>query len=90
MLWTNLNKLAGVLEPELDKAKEASKDIARNIGDVLIYALCPNTGMRFLRWKYGLETPPSEVKPKTMEDVRHEDELIAKVKAGKLVKKQEG
>jgi biotin carboxyl carrier protein len=44
--------------------------------------------MRFLRWKYGLETPPPEVKPKTMEDVRREDELIAKAKAGKLAEKE--
>ena len=82
-------RAADMLEPELDKAKEATKDIARDIGDVLIYALYPITGMRFLRWKYGLETPPSEVKPKTMEDVRREDELIAKAKAGKLVEKGE-
>jgi pyruvate carboxylase subunit B len=51
---------------------------------VLIYALYPTTGMRFLRWKYGLETPPPEVKPKTIEDIKREDELIAKAKAGKL------
>ena len=66
-----------LLEPELDKAKEATKDIAQDIGDVLTYALFPTTGMQFLRWKYGLEAPPPEVKPKTLEDVKHEDELIA-------------
>ncbi len=81
-------RAADVLEPELDKAKEATKGIARDIGDVLTYALYPTTGIRFLRWKYGLETPPPEVKPKTMEDVRREDELIAKAKAGKLVEKE--
>ncbi len=81
-------RAADILEPELDKAREATKGIARDIGDVLTYALYPTTGMRFLRWKYGLETPPPEVKPKTLEDVRHEDELIAKVKADKLVEKQ--
>jgi len=79
---------ADVLEPELDKAHEATKDIAQGIGDVLIYALYPTTGMRFLRWKYGLETPPPEVKSKTLEDVRREDELIAKLKAGKLAEKE--
>jgi len=78
---------ADLLEPELDKAKEATKDIARDIGDVLTCALYPTTGMQFLRWKYGLETPPPEVKPKTLEDVKCEDELIAKAKAGKLVEK---
>ncbi len=75
---------ADILDPELEKAKEATKGIARDIGDILIYALYPTTAMRFLRWKYGLETPPPEVKPKTLEDVRREDQLIAKAKAGKL------
>ena len=78
---------ADILEPELEKAKEATKDIAKDIGDVLTYALYPTTGMRFLKWKYGLETPPPEVKEKTLEDVKREDEIIAKAKAGKLVEK---
>jgi pyruvate carboxylase subunit B len=77
-------RAADMLEPELEKAKEATKGIAQDIGDVLIYALYPTTGIRFLKWKYGLETPPPEVKPKTLEDVKREDELIARVKAGKL------
>jgi len=78
---------ADLFEPELDKARESIKDFTQDIGDVLINALYPITGLRFLKWKYGLETPPPEVKPKTMEDVRREDELIAKAKAGKLVEK---
>jgi biotin carboxyl carrier protein len=53
-------RAADILPPELDKAKEATKDLARDIGDVLIYALYPTTGMRFLRWKYGLEAPPPD------------------------------
>jgi pyruvate carboxylase subunit B len=80
---------ADILQPELAKAKEATKDIAKDIGDVLVYALYPQTGMRFLKWKYGLETPPPETKPKTLEDVKREDELIAKAKAGKLADKME-
>jgi pyruvate carboxylase subunit B len=80
---------ADILQPELGKAKEATKDIAKDIGDVLVYALYPQTGMRFLKWKYGLETPPPETKPKTLEDVKREDELIAKAKAGKLGEKME-
>lgn len=76
---------ADVLEPELEKAYEATEGIAQYIGDVLIYALYPTTGMRFLKWKYGLETPPIETKPKTLEDIKREDELIARAKAGKLV-----
>jgi biotin carboxyl carrier protein len=45
--------------------------------------------MRFLRWKYGLEAPPPEVKPKTLNDVKREDELLAKLKAGKLAEPAE-
>ncbi len=80
---------ADILEPELEKAKEATKGIAKDIGDVLTYALYPNTGLRFLKWKYGLETPPPETKPKTLEDIKREDELIAKAKAGLLTEKTE-
>jgi pyruvate carboxylase subunit B len=82
-------RAADMLEPEMEKAKEATKGIAKDIGDVLIYALYPTTGMRFLKWKYGLEEPPPETKPKTLEDVKREDELIAKLKAGKLEEKIE-
>lgn len=80
---------ADILEPELEKAKEATKDIAKDIGDVLVYALYPTTGMRFLKWKYGLEKPPAEVKAKTLMDIQREDEMIAKAKAGELVDKSE-
>jgi pyruvate carboxylase subunit B len=78
---------ADTLEPELEKAKEATKGIAKDVGDVLVYALYPTTGMRFLKWKYGLEAPPPETKAKTLDDVKREDALIAKAKAGKLVEK---
>ncbi len=82
-------RAADLLEPEMEKAREATKDIAKDIGDVLIYAIYPQTGMRFLRWKYGLEPVPDLVKPKTLEEVKREDELIEKAKAGKLVEKVE-
>lgn len=80
---------ADLLEPELEKAKEESKEFAKNIQDVLIYALYPTTGARFLKYKYGIDkTIPDEWKPpytpKTLEEVNREDELIAQVKAGKL------
>jgi pyruvate/oxaloacetate carboxyltransferase/biotin carboxyl carrier protein len=81
------NRAADALAPEMEKAREATKDIAKNKGDVLIYALYPQTGMRFLKWKYGLEPIPKEVMPKTIEDVKKEDELIKKAKAGKLMEK---
>jgi pyruvate carboxylase subunit B len=77
-------RAADMLEPELEKAKKDTKDIAKDIGDVLIYALYPTTGMRFLRWKYGLEEPPADLKMKTMEDIKREDELIAKVRSGEI------
>jgi pyruvate carboxylase subunit B len=80
---------AEVLEPELDKAKEDVKGLAADIEDVLIYALYPVTGKRFLKWKYGKEEPPEEVKPRTLEDVKAEQELIKKALAGKLVEKKE-
>ncbi len=79
---------ADLLEPELEQAREAVKDFTRDIGDVLTAALYPITGLRFLKWKYGLEPPPPEVRPKTMEDIQREDELIAKAKAGKLVERE--
>jgi len=82
-------RAADMLEPELDKAKEATKDIAKDIGDVLIYALYPTTGMRFLRWKYGLEEPLPETKAKTLQDIKREDELIANARSGELVEKSE-
>jgi len=80
---------AEVLEPELDKAQEEIKDLAKDLDDELTYALFPVTGKRFLKWKYGLEPVPPEVNPRTMEDVKAEKELIEKAKAGKLVEKKE-
>ncbi len=80
---------AEVLEPELEKAREEVKDLARDLDDVLIYALYPVTGKRFLKWKYGLEDVPPEVKPRTMNDVKAEKELLEKARAGKLVEKKE-
>jgi pyruvate carboxylase subunit B len=80
---------AEVLEPELDKARAEIKDLAKDMDDLLIYALYPVTGKRFLKWKYGLEPVPPEVKPRTMADVKAEQELIAKAKAGKLEEKKE-
>jgi oxaloacetate decarboxylase alpha subunit/pyruvate carboxylase subunit B len=80
---------AEVLEPELDKAKEDTKGLAVDLDDVLIYALYPVTGKKFLKWKYGKEQPPAEVKPKTLEDAKAELEFLKKAKAGKLVEKSE-
>jgi pyruvate carboxylase subunit B len=82
-------RAADILEPELEKAKQETKGIAKNIEDVLTYAMYPTTGLRFLRWKYGLEPVPDSVKPKTLEQIKKEDELMAKARAGKLFEKPE-
>jgi len=44
---------------------------------LLIYALYPTTGEQFLKWKYGLEEKPASVKPKTLDDIRKEEEAMA-------------
>jgi len=72
---------ADLIGPEMEKAKEESKDLAKNVCDTLIYALFPQTGTQFLKWKYGLEPVPEKVKPKTLEDIKKEDEAMAKAKA---------
>ena len=78
---------ADILDPELDQAREETKGLAKDIDDVLIYALYPTTGKKFLRWKHGFEEMPEEVKPRTMEDVKREQELVDKAKRGELVEK---
>jgi len=70
-------RAADYLEPELDKVRENVGDIARDDFDLLIAAIYPNTGKQFLKWKYGLEEKPRSVKPKTLEDIRQEDEAMA-------------
>jgi len=73
-----------ILEPEWDKAVAKTKGLARHDGDVLIYALYPTTGSRFLKWKYGLEPVPAEVQAKTLEQVKLEDEVYLTIKQKKL------
>jgi len=73
-----------ILEPEWDKAVEATRGLAKNDGDVLIYALYPTTGLRFLRWKYGLEPIPPEVRGKTLEQIKLEDEVVSRLKQKNL------
>ncbi len=78
---------AEVLEPELEKAKKDTEGLAVDLDDVLIYALYPVTGKKFLKWKYGKEQPPAEVRPRTLEEAKAEMELIKKAKAGQLIEK---
>jgi len=76
-----------ILAPEWDKAVADTKAIAKNEGDILIYALYPTTGMRFLKWKYNLEPVPDEVKGKTLEQIALEDEVYLTIKGKKLFAK---
>ena len=78
-----------ILEPELETARKHAGDLAKNLDDLLIYALFPVTGKRFLMWKYGLEEPPKETRPKTLDQVEREQEVIRKALAGQLVDKEE-
>jgi oxaloacetate decarboxylase alpha subunit/pyruvate carboxylase subunit B len=78
---------AEVLEPELEKAREETKGLAVDLDDVLIYALYPVTGKRFLKWKYGKDEPPAEVRPRTLEQAKQEEEMVKKARAGQLVEK---
>lgn len=73
-------RAADLLQPELEKARAEVAGLARDIGDVLCYALYPTTGKRFLRWKYGLETPPPETAARTLDDVKREDVRVAQAR----------
>jgi len=76
-----------ILEPEWDKAVADTKGLAKNDGDILIYALYPTTGKRFLKWKYGQEEIPAEVKAKTLEQIKLEDDVYLTIKKKNLFKK---
>jgi pyruvate carboxylase subunit B len=74
-------RAADFIEPELAKDREAIGDLAKTEEDLLTYALYPTTGEQFLKWKYGVEERPDSVKPKTLEDVKREDELLERARA---------
>lgn len=78
---------AQVLDPELEKAKQEIGDLAKNDEDLLLYALFPVTGKKFLKQKYGLEKMSDALKPVTLEDVEKQEALIKKAKAGELLEK---
>lgn len=79
---------ADLLEPELEQAAKSVGELAKDRRDLLTYAMYPVTGLKFLKWKYGLEAPPKEVLPITLEDVKAEDELIKKALNGELEDKR--
>jgi pyruvate/oxaloacetate carboxyltransferase len=70
-------RAADYLEPELEANRQKIGDLAKDDFDLLIYSLYHTTGEQFLKWKYGLEERPADVKPKTLEDIRKEDEAMA-------------
>jgi pyruvate carboxylase subunit B len=74
-----------IIEPEMEKNREEIGDLAQNEQDLLIYALYPTVGRRFLEWKYGLADMPMGVKKgKTMARIKQEDQLIGKLRSGEL------
>jgi pyruvate carboxylase subunit B len=76
---------ADFLEPELEKARKDVAEITTDAKDILTYAMYPTTGLRFLKWKHGIEQPPAEVRPKTLEQAKHEAEMAEKGRKGLLV-----
>jgi pyruvate/oxaloacetate carboxyltransferase len=76
-----------MLEPELPKVKKEVKGLAKDLDDEIICALYPLTGKRFLQWKYGLVEVPDDVKPKTLEEVEKEKEMVRKALSGELTAK---
>jgi len=74
-------RAADFIEPELEEDRKKIGDLAKTEEDLLTYALYPTTGEEFLKWKYGVEEKPDHVKPKTLEDIKREDEAIAQAKA---------
>lgn len=77
-----------LLEPELPIVKKEFKDLAKNIDDEVLCALYPVTGKKFLNWKYGYEAIPDDVKPKTLDHVQKEQELISRALSGELTSKK--
>ncbi len=78
---------AEVLAPELEKAKEEIGDLAVDIDDLVLYAIYPVTGKKFLQWKYGKEEPPAEVQATSLETALEKEELIKLARKGEVVPK---
>lgn len=76
---------AEVLTPELEKARAEIGDLAVDEEDLILCALFPVTGKKYLMQKYGKVQVPDTVKPITLEDVKKQEDMIKKAKAGKLI-----
>ncbi len=78
---------AEVLEPELEKARKEIGKLAVDDEDLIVYALFPVTGKKYLMQKYGKEQIPESVKPITLEDVAKQDAMLDKARKGELLEK---
>jgi oxaloacetate decarboxylase alpha subunit/pyruvate carboxylase subunit B len=78
---------AEVLEPELEKAKAEIGDLAKDMDDLVLYAIYPVTGKKFLKWKYGLEEPPEEVRAKSLDQAKAKINLVNSAWAGNVVER---
>jgi oxaloacetate decarboxylase alpha subunit/pyruvate carboxylase subunit B len=75
---------AAVLDPELEKARDEIGDLAVDQDDLILYALYPVTGKKFLKWKYGKEPAPEDVKPRTLDDAKVMIETLKKIRKGEI------
>ena len=50
-----------LIEPELKQAEKEVENITTDIDDILIYALYPTTGMKFLRVKHGVDVQEKDL-----------------------------
>ncbi len=78
---------AEVLAPELEKAKEEIGDLAVDMDDLVLYAIYPVTGKKFLQWKYGKEEAPAEVRPTSLEEAKAKEDLVRMARKGEVVPK---
>ncbi len=78
---------AEVIKPELEKAKQEIGSLAVDDEDLILYALFPVTGKKYLMQKYGKEQVPESLKPITLQDVAKQREMITKAKKGELIEK---
>ena len=77
-------RVGDILTAELPSIKEKVKGLAKNLEDILIAAIYPVIGPQFLKWKYGKEEIPDDVKPKTFKQIEKEKNLIEKALKGQL------
>ena len=79
---------AELLNPELEKAKKETEGIAADMDDVLIAALYPTSGKKFLQWKYGKEKLPEDIRPKSPEGEKSILKITEKAKTENIIGKE--